>query len=43
MLPSVTPWVLVNYVGKTGDVLTLAVTNGTNANPGPFLVEVDYV
>lgn len=26
-----------------GDVLTLAVTNGTNANPGPFLVEVDYV
>jgi hypothetical protein len=26
-----------------GDVLTLAVTNGTNADPGPFLVEVDYV
>jgi oligoendopeptidase F len=24
MLPSVTPWVLVNYVGKTEDVLTLA-------------------
>ncbi len=27
--------------GKT--VLTLAVTNGTNADPGPFIVEVDYV
>ena len=26
-----------------GDVLTLTITNGTNANPGPFLVEVDYV
>jgi hypothetical protein len=26
-----------------GDVLTLAVTNGTTADPGPFLVEVDYV
>ncbi len=26
-----------------GDVLTLAVTNGTNADPGPFLVEVEYV
>jgi hypothetical protein len=26
-----------------GDVMTLAVTNGANANPGPFLVEVDYV
>ncbi len=26
-----------------GDVMTLAVTNGTNADPGPFLVEVDYV
>lgn len=26
-----------------GDVLTLAVTNGTAADPGPFLVEVDYV
>lgn len=25
------------------DVLTLAVTNGATANPGPFLVEVDYV
>ncbi|UCE60485.1 MAG: hypothetical protein JSU63_01805 [Phycisphaerales bacterium] len=34
-------------VGNTqvnaGDVLTLAVTNGTNADPGPFLVLVDYV
>ncbi len=34
-------------VGNThafaGDVLTLAVTNGTTADPGPFLVEVDYV
>lgn len=27
--------------GKT--VLTLAVANGTNADPGPFIVEVDYV
>ncbi|MEK6674831.1 MAG: hypothetical protein AABZ47_04155 [Planctomycetota bacterium] len=26
-----------------GSVLTLAVTNGTTANPGIFLVEVDYV
>ena len=26
-----------------GYVLTLAVTNGATANPGPFLVEVDYV
>lgn len=26
-----------------GDVLTLAVTNGATADPGPFLVEVDYV
>ena len=30
------------HVGA-GDVLTLAVTNGTNADPGPFLVAVDYV
>ncbi len=26
-----------------GDVLTVSVTNGTTANPGPFLIEVDYV
>lgn len=26
-----------------GDVMTLAVTNGATSNPGPFLVEVDYV
>jgi hypothetical protein len=26
-----------------GGVLTLAVTNGVAANPGPFLVEVDYL
>lgn len=26
-----------------GDVLTLAVTNGATANPGPFIVAVDYV
>ncbi len=25
------------------DALTLAVTNGTTADPGPFVVEVDYV
>lgn len=30
------------HVGA-GSVLTLAVTNGTTANPGPFVVEVDYV
>ncbi|MEK6674658.1 MAG: hypothetical protein AABZ47_03275 [Planctomycetota bacterium] len=26
-----------------GDVVTLTVTTGTTADPGPFLVEVDYV
>lgn len=26
-----------------GSVLTLAVTNGTTADPGPFVVEVDYI
>lgn len=26
-----------------GSVLNIAVTNGTSANPGPFLVEVDYL
>ena len=31
-----------NHVGA-GSVLTLAVTNGTTADPGPFLVAVDYV
>lgn len=34
---------LTNAHAATGDVLTLAVTNGTTANPGPFLIEVDYV
>jgi len=32
-----------NARASSGDVLTLAVTNGATANPGPFLVEVDYV
>ncbi len=32
-----------NMHALAGEVLTLAVTNGTTANPGPFLVEVDYV
>ena len=30
------------HVGSN-EVLTLAITNGTNANPGPFVVAVDYV
>jgi hypothetical protein len=34
---------LSNTHAASGAVLTLAVTNGTAANPGPFLVEVDYV
>lgn len=34
---------LSNTRAATGAVLTLAVTNGVTANPGPFLVEVDYV
>ncbi len=34
---------VANVHVSAGDVLTLAVTNGTNADPGPFLVEVDYV
>ena len=32
-----------NPCAAAGAVLTLAVTNGTTADPGPFLVEVDYV
>ncbi len=28
---------------SSGGVMTLAVTNGATADPGPFLVEVDYV
>lgn len=32
-----------NGYAASGNVMTLAVTNGTTANPGPFLVEVDYV
>lgn len=35
--------VVSNAQAAAGDVLTLAVTNGATANPGPFLVEVDYV
>jgi len=34
---------LTNTRALAGEVLTLAVTNGTAANPGPFLIEVDYV
>ena len=34
---------LTNAHAAASDVLTLAVTNGTTADPGPFLVEVDYV
>ena len=34
---------ITNAHAANGDVLTLAVTNGTTADPGPFLVEVDYV
>jgi|CXWL01.1.fsa_nt_gi hypothetical protein len=32
-----------NPFSAAGHVMTLAVTNGATANPGPFLVEVDYV
>jgi len=28
---------------RAGYIMTVAITNGTTANPGPFLVEVDYV
>lgn len=34
---------VTNQHAASGNILTLAVTNGTTANPGPFLVEVDYV
>lgn len=34
---------LGNTHAEPGQVMTLAVTNGTTANPGPFLVEIDYV
>jgi hypothetical protein len=34
---------LTNPFAAAGSVMTLAVTNGTTANPGSFLVEVDYV
>lgn len=34
---------LSNAHVAAGDVLTLAVTNGATANPGPFVVEVDFV
>lgn len=34
---------LANTHANAGDVLTAAVTNGTTADPGAFLIEVDYV
>jgi hypothetical protein len=34
---------VANNHAATGDVLTYEVTNGTTADLGPFLVEVDYV
>jgi hypothetical protein len=34
---------LSNTFAAAGYVMTLAVTNGATANPGPFIVEVDYV
>jgi len=34
---------ITNPHAAAGAVMTLTVTNGTNADPGPFLVEVDYV
>lgn len=34
---------IANARVAAGDVLTLAVTNGTTADPGPFLIEIDYV
>lgn len=34
---------ILNARADSGDVLTLSVTNGVTANPGPFLIEVDYV
>jgi len=34
---------LSNAHVSAGDVMTLAVTNGTTADPGPFLIEIDYI
>lgn len=34
---------VANQRAAKGDELTLTVLNGTNADPGPFLVEIDYV
>jgi len=34
---------ITNGHAAKGNVLTLAVTNGATADPGPFTVEVDYV
>jgi hypothetical protein len=34
---------VANVHAEPGQVLTLAVTNGATADPGPFLVVVDYV
>ncbi len=34
---------VANVHAAAGNVLTLAVTSGATADPGPFLVEVDYV
>ena len=35
--------VVINPLAEAGGVLLLGVTNGATANPGPFLVEIDYV
>lgn len=34
---------LSNTAVRAGYVMTVAVTNGATANPGPFLVEIDFV
>ncbi len=34
---------LANTHVAAGDVMTLAVTNGAAADPGPFIVEIDFV
>ena len=34
---------ITNPHAAAGEVMTLAVTNGATADPGPFIVEVDYV
>ncbi len=32
-----------NFAFAADDILSLQVTNGSTADPGPFIVEVDYV